>query len=191
MTAQVIAKRLHSLLGSHPMRIGQGGRVMKKKRGGYALAPPTGIAPVDMAIMAANLIPVGMKMYDAYYGKGLSHFANSPINSRLVQYSTGGAIRHPKPHYVRPHISHTKYGIPVEVQGHMAAGARRRPVAKPKGGAHTPAAHFVKPHMSHDKYGMPIHVRGHMAAGARRRAPKRKAVVLGGRMMMNPQLYPR
>ena len=69
----------------------------------------------------------------------------------------GGATRRmPAPHYVRPHMSHTRTGARTHVKGHWAGGAARR----------APAPHYVRPHMSHTRAGARTHVKGHWAGGA-------------------------
>jgi len=52
--------------------------------------------------------------------------------------------------YVAPHISHTKYGVPVHVKGY-----HRAPTHRGLGGT------YVRPHVSHTKYGVPVHVKGY------------------------------
>lgn len=75
-----------------------------------------------------------------------------------AKYTIGRALggrRLPRPHMVRGHLSHTRFGRPEFVRPHMAAGMRR-------GGAYA-----VRGHMSHSKYGKMERVMPHMARGPR------------------------
>lgn len=99
---------------------------------GLALGVPGAVAGILAAVNEGKRFHGGRRRK----GSSLVHIANIPLESRPALYSIGGAMRKrrptrgrgvtPAPHYVHPHLSHTKYGDPIHVRGHWAAGARKR-----------------------------------------------------------------
>lgn len=154
-----------------PIRYAQGGKMIKhlvpyvtRPSHGGTLRPRhrRGRGPIADALSKIPLLGMLAGPLASAFGAG-----------RIARRGVGGT-------YVRPHVSHTKYGAPVYVKGYHKtyhSGPRRGfgvLGAEPLGGLLAPAggrarylpggvirAHRVRPHISHTKYGAPVFVKGY------------------------------
>ena len=113
---------------------------------------------------------------------GLMRNLATPFSGPHLRLPTAAGMRHGgriKPHFVRPHTSHSAHGRPVHVRGHWAAGGAHMRTKKVR--AHTRMTHHgpvhvrahakgmgamrrVKPHVRHTARGL-VRVRGHVRYG--------------------------
>jgi hypothetical protein len=140
-----------------PIRYAQGGKMIKNlipyitraTQGGTLRPKRRGRGPIADVLSKIPLLGMIAGPIASAFGAG-----------RVARRGMGGT-------YVRPHISHTKYGAPIHVKGYRKTYHSGMGLLAPAGGKarYVPGgvvrAHRVRPHISHTKYGAPVFVKGY------------------------------